>query len=425
MKDQIKYAIVILITVFCLIGALLLTALIPKQAIHDNMLESAQEMVEHKPFERKIENMDSTIMHYYADAISLNIIYHLDEKDPIKSVVESGYYKTNTPYSEAYDLLESIEEDKEANTEYARYWHGNIVIIKPLLLIMTVGQIHCALFVLFLVLVGVLFFQLSRRNGIGEIITLSIAMLMTLTFLTPFVFEYIWMILLMLIYSIIGLHLYKKGNKKALICMFAVDGITAAFFDFLTIETVTILVPLILVLIQIHKNKRFDKDDVIFTIKSVIGWGFGFVFMWALKWLFVSGVLHLSINQFLLGHIKTRSIGIGGAGQLTNIKEAIINNFKMLLPFDIPNFGILLGIILIIAFLYFLYVYRKNDWDKTYVVTLLIMALIPYARYIVMSEHSSGHYFFTYRAQFSTLLALGAVFIEMIEQNLFRKGNKK
>jgi len=424
MKDNLKYAAVIMVTVICLIGTLILTALIPKQAIYDNLLDSAEEMVEHGLFERIVENMDSTIMHYYADAITLNIICHLDEEHPIESVLEDNYYRSES-YHNTKDLLESVEENREVNAEYARYWHGFIVIIKPLLIVMTVGQIHWALFAVFLILTGVLFFQLFRQNGIGEIITLSIAMLMTLTFLTPFIFEYIWMVLLMLIYSITGLHIQKKRDYKTLICMFAVDGIMAAFFDFLTIETVTLLVPLILVLMQMHKDKRFDKDDIVFSIKSAVSWGMGFILMWALKWVLVSTVLHMSTSHFLMDSLKARSIGSGGVKLLFNIKAAIFNNISMLLPFDIPGCGVIPGIILLIIFSYILYVYRKDNWDKTYVLLLLVIAVIPYIRYIVMSEHSAGHYFFTYRAQLSTLLAVGAVFIEMVKPNIIKKGYKQ
>lgn len=423
MKRIIKYSVILLITLGLLIGGLFLSALIPRQAIYENLLESAEEIAGHSSHELLIENMLGTNIHYYADAITFNIAYHIDEEHPVESALAAYFYQPENSQAQL-DLLNSTRENIEANKEYARYWHGTLLFLRPMLTVMNVKQMRILSYAVYFILMGILIAQLYKRKGIGEIILLVIATVLTLTFLTPLLFEYLWMILLMLAFSIIALHFQKKGNYSAILCMFAVDGIMTAFFDFLTIETITLLVPLLLVLMQQRRAGCFGKTEISFVRKAVLSWGIAFVAMWSLKWVLTACILHWDFGAFLSEHVVERSVGDMRDGMLTTIFEAIRKNITALLPFDIPVIGIPLGILCLLAYAYVLYVYRRKGIDRKYVRVMIGLAIIPYIRYIVMHAHSSGHYFFTYRAQFSTLLAMGAILLEVVKPGVPGRGSK-
>jgi len=60
--------------------------------------------------------------------------------------------------------------------------------------------------------------------------------------------------------------------------------------------------------------------------------------------------------------------------------------------------------------------------------TLLLIAVIPYIRYIVLLNHSYHHSFFTFRAQLTSLIAISFIIIYSIDKkirdNIVSKSNK-
>ena len=40
---------------------------------------------------------------------------------------------------------------------------------------------------------------------------------------------------------------------------------------------------------------------------------------------------------------------------------------------------------------------------------LVCLGMVPYLRYLALSGHSTEHYFFTYRAQLATIMAVGMI----------------
>ena len=57
------------------------------------MIESANYYKKHSGIEYKIEDVSHTMIHYYADSILLNIIYNIDSKKPLKSIMEAKFYQ--------------------------------------------------------------------------------------------------------------------------------------------------------------------------------------------------------------------------------------------------------------------------------------------------------------------------------------------
>ena len=61
------------------------------------------------------------------------------------------------------------------------------------------------------------------------------------------------------------------------------------------------------------------------------------------------------------------------------------------------------------------------DIDKKRVIIYLTIGLIPYIRYFVLHNHAFKHYFFTYRAQAGTVLAIVLVLNELKVWETFRR----
>ena len=88
------------------------------------------------------------------------------------------------------------------------------------------------------------------------------------------------------------------------------------------------------------------------------------------------------------------------------LKGAIWNNLGCLFLFKNQMTGaqVLFGacVVIIVAALAF-YLFRGKEVHQNLFVPLLVLALVPYVRFLVLSNHAFRHYFFTYRTQIITV----------------------
>ena len=87
-----------------------------------------------------------------------------------------------------------------------------------------------------------------------------------------------------------------------------------------------------------------------------------------------------------------------------------------MLPFDLGSIPSVVILILIVFLVFVLkcmnMIYLKTPSHHFYI--YLIMGVIPYLRFFILAHHSWAHYFFTYRAQVVTILALFFIVMEFI-----------
>ena len=69
-----------------------------------------------------------------------------------------------------------------------------------------------------------------------------------------------------------------------------------------------------------------------------------------------------------------------------------------------------------------LYLFRGKALHIGYLLSLLLVGLLPYVRYILIYSHAHVHYFFTFRAQMALLLAIFAICVHCLRTSpLWRK----
>ena len=69
-----------------------------------------------------------------------------------------------------------------------------------------------------------------------------------------------------------------------------------------------------------------------------------------------------------------------------------------------------IAVLLLVAALF--YLFRGKEMHGVLFMPLFLLAILPYARYLVLSNHACRHYFFTYRAQIITVFVI-LLFIAM------------
>ena len=172
----------------------------------------------------------------------------------------------------------------------------------------------------------------------------------------------------------------------------------------------------------IKKEDVNIKEALNFSIKAGVLWIIAYVLMWLAKWSLSSIILKINAFEAALKQAEVRTIGNAAKSILEQYTGAVFRNIALLFPL---NFGktygevvlIFLGVVFGVLCIWFLY--RKNKVEDGWLLKLLMLiGVIPYIRYIVLSNHSYLHYFFTYRAQLVTITILFYVIFTSIDKKL-------
>ncbi|MCI8637393.1 MAG: hypothetical protein HFJ36_06165 [Clostridia bacterium] len=430
-KKTIKYILTYTITVTTLFLLLIGTAKIPREKIVEKIKETQECLNIPNAHADKyiIAGKQYTTTHAYADIMLLNIIYYIDTNNVIPSVMEAKYYSTNKDKHLEIDFSKIIEEGRQANVQYMRYWHGSMSIIRPLLMFFNLSQIYIINAIILTILAVTLLIMLIK-TGIKElVIAYIIGLIMCTIIVVPFCLEYFWTFLIMFIVSIIGIILNKK--EKNMNTLFLITGILTCYFDFLTTEIITFLIPIIIILtIRYKQNKTTNfKEGFKFFVISTLFWSLGYIGMWISKWVLASLILKVNAYDYVINDMKYRINGTGHEQTRTLLKhipnlplKAIKININTLFAFDILkkyDLNKVLPVCLIIAEIVFI---RKKEIKKLWFSgLLLIIAIIPYIRYAVLSSHSFTHNYFTFRSQIVTIMAIILAIVYSVDKNILKK----
>lgn len=402
---------------------LLLTAAaaIPREWIKDNILTSAELLKERPLFFEVWEGMESSQIDRYGDSVLLNIYYCMEAKDPLRTALYAGYYE-DMNRDAGFNLQDMIEQGLEPNQQYLRYWHGTAVVIRPLLIWLHIGQIYLLNGALMLIEIVALMILLWRRGARMQVFWLSAGLLAAQSFFVPLSLEYTPTFIIMPAISIAAVLLWER-HKHLLSYLFLIAGMLTGFFDFLTTEIITLLIPLLLIVPVMDMVSKRQTLRRIFLYAGA--WGFGYAGMWSGKWLLTSIVLKQNVMKWVTGNITERLWGELAIGPGEQLRLAVIRNIRCLFPFSVTeNDGLMLGIIVLAVFA--LMVLYRREWKECFPSLLLAgIGLVPYIRYLVLSNHSMLHYFFTYRDQAASMMAFGMAVVLAMDKKLLRESAQR
>lgn len=401
------------------VALMTLTALIPTSAIESNMHTASEFYHTADMFENEEDNAPSLI-HHYADAVLLNIIWNLDSDAPLSSAMDSAYYQSEF-LTQGRGLHYSVNMGGEANTSYARYWHGMAAIVKPLLTIMGVNGIKIVFAVALAVGIGLYFVLAIRRKLYALAISSAVGLVICRVWVVPMCIEYVSCFLLMLVFSCIVL---AKGDRlKNEMALFVVAGACTCFFDFLTCEVLTLGVPLVCWMLV----KGEDIKKTFFTVfRCCAAWLTAYALTFAAKWCLASVVLGRSMVDIALTNGADRLAGT--ISETTGVFQptvAIATNLYMIFPFSLisSSQGIwALFLVFCLALFCVWYLFRKEKGEVGNAPLMFIVALIPLVRYFVVNNHAALHPFMTYR---SLLITVIATTLGMVGCVTFKKQAKK
>lgn len=390
---------------------LFLSVQIPNEKLRDHMEQSALSYRDQDAYQFTRGTHYNGIQDNYADAILLGVLWNMGNGEPVKAALDTCYYDGEN-YGESYGLYLSIYGE-EPNTDYSRYWHGSAALIRPLLLVTDVNGVKLAGFTAILILTGLLVLLLLRRQAGFAAAGLVLALAGVQIWNVRLSLEYMPPFLIALLMCLLFVPAEKRGNVY-LTVLAVVSGAATAFFDFLTVETITITLPLLLVFLIREQEQRLGdlRSNLLLLLKCMSAWGCSYGLTFLVKWTAASIVT--GENKFSAAFASVgRRVYADEAGQsVTGLQQflyAIPANLSAMFGGEerVAVGNILAGLLAVLALAGGVwYLFREQRDSRGITVLLVLLGAVPYLRYLVLSDHSYLHAFFTYRAQCASILAL-------------------
>jgi len=425
LRTIIKYGAAFVLAVLILTALLIGSAKIPNSAIQQNMLESGEYFNSKEQAEYLIEGVLASQLHYSADATWCSIAYNLDPDHPLESAMWANFSLWEGENYNGGFYQSVLNEAPGKLVQYLRYWHGPAAILRFVHLFLNIRQVYILLSGLLTLLTAALLVILIRNYLLPEAVVFLMSLFMVSIWIVPLCLEYVWMFLVMAVAALAGVKMSLKGRYQHCGILFLLTGITAAYLDFLTTETITLLIPLLLIL-RIRRRQGTDVgSDWMLTLKSCFTWLIGYVGMWVMKWVIASIILKQNVMPYVTRHIDERIGGDVGLTLPEYLWQAVSRNVGRLFVFDYGLAGAMTLLVLIILFVVIPvwknWVSVKTQINKSRVLLFVSLGLVPYVRYLVLHNHSYGHYCFTYRAQAASVMALCFVILELVNIHIKRE----
>ena len=406
-----KYIISFCIVIILMIVLLLMEKTIPNEKSRQNILKS--EKYYHDYFDYQFSNIN-ILKHKHeavdvtADLYHLSMIYMEDNKHPWKSFIEMN---KDSKISEQMINKESFRNIK-IDSDYSRYWNGQLIILKPLLSFFTMTTIYNIYMIVFGMLYFILLFLLFKHSKIFAIIFTLSSIIINLFFVTT-CDNLIHVFSIGIISSIILIKMYEKQSKN-IDLLFLIVGMLTVYFDHITCETITLTLPLIIYVFLNYKD--YKKLDYRKVIKYIFLWFVGYCLTFITKWILLTIHYH---GHFIEKVIEPMTIRIYYENK--SILSVFFNTMKELPNYFYP-FGnnIIKYIFLLFGIVSLIILIIKDNKNKVYYIMMALISIIPIIRYFVLSSHSNYHNFFAYRA-FLPLIMVCMLYIFIILKKLLKR----
>lgn len=252
----------------------------------------------------------------YTDAIMVqNAIERLSDKNAYEHAMWMYHYDLEEDVWTPEDSLKSFCESHENVNNmylhiYARYWHGYLLYLKPLLLLFSWQHVvWLELAVQIALMIWVLVTAIQKQNAGVAVVTLgSFLFMKPVLVLVSLTMSVCWILTLLAVEYMLLHHdrLHEKGQYPE---FFLIVGILTSYFDFLTYPVVTLGIPLCCYFL-------LESDRLWNNIKRLTGfsvsWAIGYAGMWAAKWVIADLTLHTGTIKDAIWSIIGRTEAIGG-----------------------------------------------------------------------------------------------------------------
>lgn len=305
-----------------------------------------------------------------------------------------------------------------------QYWQGYLIFLKLLLIFFQIYQIRYILYFTFFLLFLITAALIYKKMDFPTLFAFAAGVIATNVLFVSVSLQYIGAYFIMLISIIILLTCKERlvdQLDSALLFFLAVGSFTC-FIDFLTAPVITLGVPLMLYIL-LSGNRLPRLRQFVHTVSISASWAIGYALTFVSKWAIASILLQTNAFASAINQLSFRMNG--SEEYVVQRSETLQKNFSLIVGFNCFSLTEILGALVIFALIIavFLFIYRKKalpsckvlfqrTWFSDFM--LLMVGLYPYLWYIVFANHSTIHYWMTYRDQLLTVFAVVYVVVSYL-----------
>lgn len=307
--------------------------LLPTEPMKRNAADALSIMQQEGPMHRLIPDIEASRIDNYTDSVMLNTaIYGENGNALMESMAAKRYsYQGETAFGGLVKYL-SGETGCEAES-YARYWHGYLIFLKPLLLVFNYGEIRLLISMLQLIVLAGVLMEMAKRDLQGYVK----AFLAGVIFLIPVTLQLSLQYSQIYFVTMFCVSFLLKKHEKLSLCGWMFEfyffvGILSCFFDFLTYPLVALgFVLLVHFILEREHSETWSRFMHIGEYS--VAWGLGYVGIWCVKWILATLLLRENILRDAILQVLYRSSvesSDSGVTEIITRKDALLANFHLL-----------------------------------------------------------------------------------------------
>lgn len=391
-----------------IIGFLLMLAvyLIPVDKLWGNVYTSL-ETFEREGINFSLQNTPGTTLDNFTDSFMVTNVIYIGSKGSLDDAMSN--YRVKVEGGNNIDALRTYLEGGDYTVwSYSRYWHGYIVLLKPLFLLFNYPQIRSINTFFHILLMFAICIALIKRNkGIFCIpLALTWYTLSPPTVMQSFQYSAIFNITFLACLAILVFHEYLENKRY--VAFFLIVGALTSFIDLLTYPVLTISIPLTMILILRHGNSSGFKKTMTDIASYVTSWVSGYSIMWAGKWILSTILTERDVLTNALEQVKYRM----GNSITADYSIAFATGLKKCADTLITRSSVFVMVICFFICILILIKNRQNiSFKFTNFVPFILIAIIPVIWLLLTNNHTANHFSFTYRSLTATVFALYSGFL--------------
>lgn len=406
---------VIIALLLPVIGLVLLLAVhcLPTGKMTTNVGNSITSIEAEFEDELVIDGYRPTMTGNFTDCLMLHFAIYNPSKHSVLDQTMNMYRSESCPTDGEWwpglslvDYLSGVSQPREV--EYSRYWHGYLVVLKPLLILFSFNSIRLFNTIMQFGLLGMILILLSKKGYSRMAVSLLLA--------TPFMFfqtSFASLSLSVCIYLLlIGLLIQVALDDKLVkingyYSFFLIMGAMTSYFDFLTYPIVTLGFPLC-VYFCMHEE-RIKKTIINIFLYSGL-WGFGYFYMWASKWI---------MSDVLVGSSTIKdalfTLGVRTGSDTVNYFMVVKKNLSAYM--NRPYFVLIVAILFIVAIWMVKDLLNKKKISISVMIPCAAMIIAPFVWWFVTQNHSGQHFVYTCRIFGLSVFAFMCLFSHLFNKD--------
>ena len=415
----------------------MLSSTFPREWIQKNTEESASILKSLGNPSRVL----NTLFDNDTDTLMINNAYSMDPNNTLESallgrrnylpekqqtVYQDMYVESNVQTEENYviqdQLIRTVNNNISESFEYARYWHGYVAFLRPLLIFLNFNEIRALSTGLLAFLALIALMLLYKRIKFKYCFVIILALLCSEYFIMGFTLQGLMTFVISMISTIIICIRFDKIKNIGL--YFFSIGMVTCYFDLLTHPIITLGIPMIIyLLIKQEKGKISLKEAIKIIVKNTLLWGMGWIITNLTKWIIVDilynrNLIYKSIMQFIFRSLGTSEENLAWYMGLSN-------NWNWAFRHTLMFFTTLI--------FYVIYTLIRNYKNITInvkqAIPYLIISFMPIAWFMVMVNHTWFHFWFTWRNLILFYIGIGIFLLKLFgekdETERIEKVNEK